>query len=83
MRVWGVQVREAGGTYVSCTVEVGGKISSRKGVNTPTVVLPISAMSDKDRKDAVFAKSLVSESWGARASPHLSISISLSLCVCV
>ncbi|CEL94407.1 unnamed protein product [Vitrella brassicaformis CCMP3155] len=53
-----MKVREAGGTYVSCTVEVGGKISSRKGVNTPTVVLPISAMSDKDRKDAVFAKSL-------------------------
>ena len=36
---------------VTCQVEVGGVISDRKGVNTPSVVLPISPLTDKDRRD--------------------------------
>lgn len=35
-----------------------GTVSNRKGVNVPTAVLPISAMTDKDRKDLRFALSL-------------------------
>jgi hypothetical protein len=30
-------------------VTVGGTISNRKGVNVPDVVLPLAALSDKDR----------------------------------
>ena len=33
--------------YVNCRVDVGGKLSNKKGVNTPTVRLPISAMTTK------------------------------------
>ncbi|MBW0145814.1 pyruvate kinase [Sphingomicrobium clamense] len=36
-------------------VEVGGKISDRKGVNVPDVLIPIPALTDKDRKDLDFA----------------------------
>ena len=35
-------------------MEVGGTISNRKGVNVPDVVLPLAALSDKDRKDLEF-----------------------------
>lgn len=38
-----------------CTVVVGGVISNRKGVNVPDVVLPVRALSDKDRVDLEFA----------------------------
>ena len=44
--------------YVDCQVDVGGKLSNRKGVNTPSVVLPISAMTDKDRLDLEVALEL-------------------------
>lgn len=40
--------------YADCTVIVGGTISNRKGVNVPDVVLPLAALSDKDRKDLEF-----------------------------
>jgi pyruvate kinase len=36
--------------YVECEVIIGGNLSNKKGVNTPTVVLPISAMTEKDKK---------------------------------
>jgi pyruvate kinase len=36
-------------------VEVGGLLSARKGVNVPTRQLPISAMTEKDKKDMAFA----------------------------
>jgi pyruvate kinase len=35
-------------------VIAGGAISNRKGVNVPDVVLPLAALSDKDRKDLEF-----------------------------
>ena len=35
---------------VTCQVIVGGVLSNRKGVNTPSVVLPISPLTAKDRK---------------------------------
>ncbi|KAG5178825.1 pyruvate kinase [Tribonema minus] len=48
-------VTESGEGYVDCYVDVGGSISNRKGVNTPTVTLPISPLTPKDRKDLAFA----------------------------
>ena len=40
-------VVDSGQGYVNCRVDVGGKMSNKKGVNTPTVRLPISAMTPK------------------------------------
>ena len=40
------------------TVLVGGKLSDRKGVNVPGVVLPISALTEKDRSDLAVALEL-------------------------
>ncbi len=39
-------------------VMVGGTISARKGVNVPDVVLPLAALSEKDRKDLEFVCNL-------------------------
>lgn len=50
-----LRVSECGEDYADCTVEVGGKISNRKGVNVPDVLLPLNALSDKDRGDLEFA----------------------------
>lgn len=49
-----VRVEECGADYADCIVEVGGTISNRKGVNVPDVILPVAALSDKDRKDLEF-----------------------------
>jgi pyruvate kinase len=46
-----VQVVEAGPEYLVCKVIVGGKISNRKGVNTPDSILDISCLTPKDRSD--------------------------------
>ncbi|MEM8553364.1 MAG: pyruvate kinase [Pseudomonadota bacterium] len=37
-----------------CTVVIGGTISNRKGVNVPDVILPLAALSEKDRGDLEF-----------------------------
>ena len=37
-----------------CIVVAGGTISNRKGVNVPDVVLPLAALSPKDREDLEF-----------------------------
>lgn len=50
-----LSVNECGPDFANCTVSVGGTISNRKGVNVPDVVLPVAALSDKDRKDLEFA----------------------------
>jgi len=47
-------VNECGSDYAVCTVLVGGTISNRKGVNVPDVVLPLAALSEKDRADLEF-----------------------------
>ena len=36
-------------------VVVGGPLSDRKGVNVPDVMLPIPALTEKDREDLAFA----------------------------
>ncbi|APH56160.1 Pyruvate kinase [Granulibacter bethesdensis] len=43
------------GDHLECTVLVGGPLSDRKGVNVPDVVLPIPALTEKDRADLAFA----------------------------
>jgi pyruvate kinase len=42
-------------SHAACTVIAGTKLSDRKGVNVPDVVLPIPALTEKDRKDLDFA----------------------------
>jgi pyruvate kinase len=46
-----VQVVESGPEYLVSKVIVGGKISNRKGVNTPDSILEISCLTPKDRSD--------------------------------
>ncbi len=41
-----------------CEVTVGGTISNNKGVNLPDVVLPLAALTEKDRTDLEFALGL-------------------------
>ncbi len=50
-----LRVDKCGTDYADCTVTVGGTISNRKGVNVPDVVLPMAALSKKDRSDLEFA----------------------------
>ena len=44
--------------FAETKVAVGGELSDRKGVNVPGVVLPLSAMTDKDRRDTAFGLEL-------------------------
>ncbi len=50
-----LQVTSAGGTEVATRVITGGDLKPHKGVNLPGVPLRISALTDKDRADLVFA----------------------------
>ena len=50
-----LKVQACGKDFADCVVEVGGTISNRKGVNVPDVVLPLAALSQKDRVDLEFA----------------------------
>mmetsp|Transcript_26236 Transcript_26236/g.40759 ORF Transcript_26236/g.40759 Transcript_26236/m.40759 type:complete len:586 (+) Transcript_26236:137-1894(+) len=43
-----------GDKYLDCRVDVPGKISNRKGVNTPDSVLDISPLTPKDRSDLEY-----------------------------
>lgn len=53
-----LEVVSHGNDFADCRVEVGGEISDRKGVNVPNVILPLAALSDKDRDDLEFACAL-------------------------
>ncbi len=50
-----LKVTACGDDYADTEVVVGGKISNRKGVNVPDVVLPLAALSEKDLADLEFA----------------------------
>ncbi len=50
-----LRVDEVSNTHAQTTVIVGGMISDRKGVNVPDVVLPLAALTEKDRLDLEFA----------------------------
>ncbi|WP_233855965.1 pyruvate kinase [Paraburkholderia sp. HD33-4] len=53
-----LRVERCGNDFADTTVMVGGPLSERKGVNVPDVVLPLSAMTDKDRRDLEFGLTL-------------------------
>ncbi len=50
-----LNVEECSRDSARCSVLVGGKLSDRKGVNVPNAVLPLAALTPKDRKDLTFA----------------------------
>ncbi len=50
-----LRVIEANEDSILCSAEVGGVISDRKGVNVPDAVVPIPALTEKDRRDLAFA----------------------------
>lgn len=50
-----LRVERCGGDFAETTVVTGGELSDRKGVNVPAAVLPISPLTDKDRRDLAFA----------------------------
>lgn len=53
-----LRVESCGADFADCRVEIGGEISNRKGVNVPDVILPLAALSEKDREDLEFACTL-------------------------
>ena len=50
-----LNVIEADGDRIVAEVKVGGSVSDNKGVNVPNIVVPIPALTDKDRDDLQFA----------------------------
>ena len=50
-----LKVLEAGADVIRCSAEVGGVIMDRKGVNIPDAVVPVPALTEKDRRDLAFA----------------------------
>jgi pyruvate kinase len=50
-----LKVLKVEATRIHTEVEVGGTVSDNKGVNVPDVLVPIPALTDKDRSDLQFA----------------------------
>ncbi|MBB6124161.1 pyruvate kinase [Sphingobium subterraneum] len=53
-----LRVKSCGDGRIETRVEVGGTLSNRKGVNVPDVVVPMAALTEKDRRDLGFALTL-------------------------
>jgi len=53
-----LRVEEIGPDFAQTRVMTGGEIGDRKGVNLPSAILPIPAMTEKDRRDLAFALDL-------------------------
>ncbi|BDB29643.1 pyruvate kinase (plasmid) [Cupriavidus sp. P-10] len=53
-----LKVERCGPDFADTQVITGGTVSDRKGVNVPSVLLPISAMTPKDRADLEFGLTL-------------------------
>ncbi|MEM9440781.1 MAG: pyruvate kinase [Pseudomonadota bacterium] len=53
-----LEVDKVGRDFAETTVVAGGPLSNRKGVNVPNAVLPLSALTDKDRRDLQFGLDL-------------------------
>ncbi|MCM8735426.1 pyruvate kinase [Azospirillum sp. A1-3] len=49
-----LRIERCGGDFAETVAVTSGVLSDRKGVNLPGVVLPLSALSDKDRGDLEF-----------------------------
>jgi len=50
-----LRVTDHGPDRIETQVEVGGPLSNNKGLNVPDVVLPMAALTEKDRSDLAFA----------------------------
>jgi len=50
-----LRVQKVAPEEIETIVEVGGRLSDNKGVNVPDVVVPLPALTDKDRRDLSFA----------------------------
>src|SRR5438876_6664962 len=50
-----LEVETCGSSFADTRCVVGGTLSDRKGVNVPNAVLPLSAVTNKDRADLSFA----------------------------
>jgi pyruvate kinase len=53
-----LRVESCGEDFAETTVVTGGRLSDRKGVNVPGAVLPISALTEKDRQDLQYGLDL-------------------------
>lgn len=53
-----LRVLRCGADFAETEVRAGGTLSDRKGVNVPNAVLPISALTEKDRADLSFGLEL-------------------------
>jgi pyruvate kinase len=53
-----LRVEACGTDFAATRVIAGGALSERKGVNVPDVLLPISALTEKDRRDLDFGLTL-------------------------
>ncbi|HBM90155.1 MAG TPA: pyruvate kinase, partial [Rhodobiaceae bacterium] len=53
-----LRVKEVQKDHAITEVTIGGKLSNRKGVNLPDTLLPLTALTDKDRRDAELALEL-------------------------
>lgn len=49
-----LRVIECGPDFAVTEIEIGGHLSDRKGVNVPGVVMPLSPITEKDRRDLEF-----------------------------
>jgi len=54
----GLKVLTCDKSHADCEVIAGGEISNNKGVNVPDVVLPLAALTEKDRRDLDFVLDL-------------------------
>ncbi len=50
-----LRVTDNGDDWIETKVVVGGALSNNKGLNVPDVVVPMAALTDKDRRDLTFA----------------------------
>lgn len=50
-----LRVGDRGDEWADVTVESGSKLSDRKGVAVPEAIIPVSALTPKDREDLAFA----------------------------
>lgn len=50
-----LRVTRYGDGWIETRVEVGGTLSNSKGLNVPDMILPMAALTEKDRSDLAFA----------------------------
>lgn len=50
-----LRVEDIGAQAITTRIEVGGVLSDKKGLNVPDVVVPLAALTEKDRSDLAFA----------------------------